>query len=243
MKRIAIVEDEPLVAKSMQKLIQDYQDEQGVRFSCSCFSDAESFLETFKADYDLLFLVIKLPGMNGMQAAEEVRAKDRSVLIVFVTNMRQYAIKGYMVDALDFIVKPVEAMVLHTLLDKAMRILASREDDAFSVIRTPKGYHRILIRELLYVDVQKHRLTYHLTSGNLESWGNLSEAEKLLPMDQFSRCHNCYLVNLRYVVSLEGDDVVVGKEVLKIARTRKKEFLHSFTNYLGEVGGMTHVSI
>ena len=70
MKRIAIVEDEPLVAKSMQKLIQDYQDEQGVLFSCSCFSDAESFLETFKADYDLLFLDIKLPGMNGMQAAE-----------------------------------------------------------------------------------------------------------------------------------------------------------------------------
>ncbi len=243
MRRIAIIEDEKAAAESIQKLVRDYGEAQGNQFLCSWFPDAESFLESFKAEYDLIFLDIKLPGMNGMQAAEEVRTKDRKVLIVFVTNMRQYAIKGYVVDALDFIVKPVEAMVLNTLLDKAMRILIPREDDAFIVIRTPKGYHRIYIHDLLYVDVQKHKITYHLTEGVVESWGNLSEAEKLLPMDQFSRCHNCYLVNLRYVVSIEGDDVIVGKDTLKIARTRKKDFFHSFTNYLGEVGGMTNVSL
>ena len=239
--RIAIVEDEKDVAGELTTLLEIYEKNTGAQLSYVCFADAVSFLGNYRTDYDLVFMDIKLPGMNGMKAAGKLREMDKNIIIVFVTNMRQYAIKGYAVEALDFIVKPVDALSLNTLMDKAFRIISSRGSHDSITIKTKGGLQRILISDLHYVEVRKHKLTYHTTYGEIDSWGAMADIEKMLPMERFSRCNNCYLVSLQHIKSLGGDDVVVGRDILKIARTRKKEFLADFARFLGEGGNLSYV--
>ena len=236
--KIAIVEDEQKVAAAMTDLIKKHSEKNGVAVKCIYFPDAEKLLDGYPADYDVIFFDIKLPGMNGMQAAEKIREVDNKAIIVFVTNMRQYAIKGYCVNALDFIVKPVEELAFDTLLDKALRILRARGASDTIVLKTPAGYHRVNLSGLFYVDIQKHKLTFHTSDGNIEAWGILSNIEKMLPQDRFYKINSCYVINMQYVQSIDGDSVVVGHDELKIARTRKRSFIDSYTAYLGEFGGM-----
>ena len=235
--KIAIVEDEQKVASEMGGLLKTYGIRSNAELRCIWFSNAEKLLSGYPADYDIIFFDIRLPGMNGMEAAEKIRKLDNKAIIIFVTNMRQYAIKGYCVNALDFIVKPVEKLAFDTLLDKAFRILKAREEQDTVVIRTAAGFHRINLSNLWYIDIQKHKLTFHMPEGNVETWGILSNIEKKLPAGKFYKINSCYVINLQHIVSIEGDSVVVGTDELKIARTRKRSFIEFYTSYIGELGG------
>lgn len=106
--RVCVLEDEKIVADKLCSFIEKYCAEQGVRVEVQVFPDAFALLEGYHADVDILFMDIQLPVMNGMEAAKKIRETDEKVLIVFVTNLAQYAVEGYDVNAFDFILKPVE---------------------------------------------------------------------------------------------------------------------------------------
>ena len=107
--RIAIVEDENKDSDLLENYIARYFSEEASenRYQVTVFNNAGVFVEHYRADFDLILLDIQMPGMNGMDAAAALRKKDSSVLLVFVTNMAQYAVKGYDVNAAGFILKPV----------------------------------------------------------------------------------------------------------------------------------------
>lgn len=236
--KVAIVEDEQKVANEIVGLIKNYSDKINISVNCIWFSDAEKLLNGYPADYDIIFFDIRLPGIDGLEAAEKIRKVDNRAIIVFVTNMRQYAIKGYCVNALDFIVKPVEELAFDTLLDKAFRILNARKSQDNLILKTAAGFYRVNLSNLFYIDIYKHKLTFHTTEGNIESWGILSAIEKRLPAGKFYKINSCYIVNMQYIVSIDGDSVVVGSDELKIARTRKRGFIDFYTSYIGELGGI-----
>ncbi|MBQ1490419.1 MAG: response regulator, partial [Blautia sp.] len=104
--RIAIVEDEEAPRLALLTCLERFGKEKGLALSLSTFSDALSLLDHYEPIYDLIFMDIQLPYLNGMDAARRLRAMDQSVLLVFVTNLTQYAIAGYEVAALDYILKP-----------------------------------------------------------------------------------------------------------------------------------------
>ena len=108
MIRIAIVEDEPVASETLKNMIIKFMSENVVsaEFDIAEFSDAETFLGNF-SEYEVIFLDIQMSGMSGMDAAREVRKRNEKVLIVFVTNMAQYAVESYEVEAYDFILKPL----------------------------------------------------------------------------------------------------------------------------------------
>ncbi len=101
--RIAIVEDEESATQELRVLFARYGKENNMEFSLDTFPDALKFLASYRADYDLVMLDIEMPFMNGMEGAEKLRKLDPYVPIVFVTNMRRYAVAGYKVNAIDFI--------------------------------------------------------------------------------------------------------------------------------------------
>lgn len=236
MLRIAIIDDEESVAKRLDALITAYCKDRGINLFSTYYENAVEFLESYKAEFDMVFMDIKMPELNGMNAAQELRELDKTVLIVFVTNMRQYAVKGYSVDALDFIIKPVEEFSLNTLMDKALRIISSRKQDKAITIKTKNKVNRVSVKDICYIEVRAHKLTYKTTLGTIESWGALADIEKQLPEEYFVRCNNCYMVNLQYITSVDGEDIIVYGDTLKMARTRKKEFLASLARFFGEGG-------
>ena len=107
MYHIAIVEDEKEFSTQLEKYLEQYQEENNVRFKVSVFQDGAEILEDYKKIYDVILLDIEMPRLNGMDAAEQIREMDTEVTLMFITNMASYAINGYAVGALDFVMKPI----------------------------------------------------------------------------------------------------------------------------------------
>lgn len=104
---VAVVEDdETAVAKLRACLDQYAATHAGVQFDVTVFNEPTSFLDPYKTVWDIVFMDIEMPNMDGMEAAHRLRAVDSEVILIFVTNMAQFAAKGYEVDALDYIIKP-----------------------------------------------------------------------------------------------------------------------------------------
>ena len=117
---IAIVEDEEAYAKQLTEYIEKYQRESGKSIRVIRFSDGDEIVEKYTGEYDIILMDIQMKFMDGMSAAEAIRKQDTKVVIMFITNMTNYAIRGYEVDAMDYVLKPVSYFAFSKKLDRAM---------------------------------------------------------------------------------------------------------------------------
>ena len=107
MAKIAVVEDNTAVREELCGFIAKYAQESGRKLDVTPFADGSQIVEPYRPGFDIIFLDIEMPRLGGMPTAERIRQLDPEVVLIFVTNMAQYAIRGYEVDALDFVLKPV----------------------------------------------------------------------------------------------------------------------------------------
>lgn len=234
MIKIAVVDDEKEERECLHQYCDQFQNERKKRLEIREYTSGDLFLEEFDGSTDLIFLDIDMEGTNGIDTARRIREKDKDVLIMFVTNLAQMAIKGYEVRALDFIIKPVNYYSFAMKMQNALDIIETRKVKNI-VITTAGGMQIISTEQLLYVEVEGHYLHYHTTEGIYQQKISLKELEESLAGLSFKRCNNCYLVNLKYVNGVEKEDVIIRGERLKISRPRKKEFLQALANYMGGI--------
>ena len=231
MHKIAIIEDNSQDLDQILGYLSLYQQEHSISFSITAFHDPMKFLSEYRSDYDLLFMDIELPPFNGIDIARRLREIDSVVALVFITNMEQCAVNGYEVDALDFVVKPINYYRFSSMMAKALRNIAKRDEKEI-LVRSSSKIARLPISQIYYVEVRDHLLIYHSTQGNLESWGKLSDIEQELIDYDFVRCSSSYLVNLRHIISVDGDTANIAGNKLPISQRRRKAFYNSVTEYL-----------
>lgn len=233
MINIAIVEDEDEAAEILSAYIRRYYENTDEKFCVKRYRDAVQFLTDYTAEYAVVFMDIQMPNCNGFNASMELRKIDKTVSIVFITNLIQYAQKGYEVDAVAYMVKPVEYYDFALKFRKALDCYLKYADREI-IINTSNGPCMISTDELMYVEILRHRLYYRLIDGVIEKAGVLSKVESELKKFGFLRCNQCYLVNPRFIVSVKGLRVQVGPKKLNISRPRKKEFLAGFAEWCAE---------
>lgn len=233
MYHFLIIEDEPEAAAHLRTLIERYAALHDLSLDIQWMKSAFEFINN-KRSFDLVFMDIELPGINGMEASGMLRTYDDTTLIIFVTNLAQYAVKGYEVGALDFVVKPVSYSDLSMRLDRAMRILR-RNSGKSLYVPTKYGMHAFPLRDLMYVEVRGHNLSYHLSNEDpVEIRGTLSGIEADLALAQFVRISNSCIINASHIRSVDGADVHMSNgDVLVMSRTRRKAALEALANYFG----------
>lgn len=232
MLRVAIVEDEEECREVLRDMISRYAEEQQKQIRVQEFSDGSELVDNYKPDYDILLLDIEMPHLDGMKAAEKIRETDQDVVIVFITNMAQYAIKGYEVNALDFIIKPVNYSTFSMRFTRAIGRVKNREGRRVCLY-LPDGPKWIDSREIYYIDIQNRMLHYHTPEGVYSVRGTLKDVQEQLADWNFVKCNQCYLVNLKFVSEIKKNFVVVAGTELEISRRNRNAFLAAVTDYLG----------
>lgn len=228
---VAIVEDEENEQAALKGCLERFSTENNVTFDIDIFSDPVLLLDAYQPIYDIIYMDIQMPHMNGMDAARRLRALDQKVLLVFVTNLTQYAIEGYEVSALDYVLKPIQYYSFAMKLTRALWRVEQAQEDSLN-ISTGSGTARVNLRDVKYIEVRDHLLTYYTVDGSYSELGTLSSLEKKLTDKDFARCSSSCIVNLRYVTWIKGYTLVLQDGVaIRISQPRKKGFVHAFENY------------
>lgn len=234
MVSIAIVDDEKEEVEKLSEMIRRYFAENGGGgYSISAFYDGINFVKNYSQAYDIIFLDIDMKHLNGLKTAKVIRRTDDRTAIIFVTKMARYAINGYEVNALDFIVKPVDYFSFSLKMKKAINY-ASLNRDKKIFLRNGDVDVVLNASDICYIEVLNHYLIYHTTKGDFKIWGALHEIAEKLGETGFALCNRCYLVNLSYVTGVVKNVVTVGEHELTVSRYKRKEFLEKLAAFLGE---------
>ena len=229
--RIALVDDEASVREVLQGYIVRFAQETGTEMQVSQFSSGDALLGGYDAIYDILIFDIDMPGTNGMDTARKIREMDDRVVILFITNIAQYAINGYEVDAVDYIIKPIGYYDFSMKFQKAIR-RAGQSRQRELVIDTVKGPVSLDVEEILYIEVMAHYLIYHTAKKEYRVRASMKEQEDTLKKYQFARCHKSYLINLRHLSGMTASEAQVADLSIPLGRSYKDALLTEYMKFL-----------
>lgn len=232
MIELAIVEDEKEYIKQLLQFVDQYQREYGEAIRVTCFYDGDEIVNGYDGSFDIILMDIQMKFMDGMSAAEEIRKRDRNVIIMFITNRVDYAIRGYEVDALDYIVKPVSYFSFARKLERAISRIPDKEDVTIT-LNYPQGMVRLRVDDIFYAESEGHNLVYHTGQGEYRIRRKMSEAEAELVPHGFFRSNKGYLVNLKHVDGVQDGCCLIAGQKLLISRSRKADFMLAMMENIG----------
>ena len=230
---VAIVEDEPLFVQQLKEYIGRYEKDRGRRIKITTFADGEDITDDYRGGYDIILMDIQMRFMDGMTAAEKIRTLDHEVIIMFITNMIQYAVRGYEVDAMDYVVKPVEYFAFSQKLDKAIGRMKKAVQTYISV-PTEDGLQKLAVSDIYYIESQGHNACYRTARGEFLSRITLKELEDSMGGYGFFRCGKGYLINMKHVDGISGNDCIICGERIPVGRTKKNECVEMLIQYMNE---------
>ena len=234
MYRMLIVEDDDAAAKALTFAIARFGEERGEDLRVTRLRSAVDLDERVSHEADLIFLDIEMPGQNGMDAAYDLRAHDTSTPIVFVTNLANYAVHGYAVNALDFIVKPFSYEDFALRMERAMRVVRQRSGRTLSV-RGKDGLRIFSASELVFVDMSGHDLVYHLEScETVSARGSMRKLVDELGGSPFLQVSSGCVVNMGHVRGVADVALSLSTgDTVWISRANKRRCLEAIASYLG----------
>lgn len=231
--RVAVVDDDAKLGESLRLMIERDLVRREIAHEVCVFNAGLAFLDAKAHSFDLVFLDVEMPGLDGMEAARELRGLDGDVCIVFVTSFSRYALAGYEVGALDYIVKPPTADKLSRTIDRAL-VQVQRKNDRASVLIKHDGIStRVEVSEIGYVEAARSYVIFHTDRGTIRTRQTMRLVEEQLSSHGFSRCNQAYLVNLDRISRIAGDYVQVMGDELKISRQRRRSFLEAVAAHVG----------
>ncbi len=238
--KVAICEDDPVQSRNIRRMTEGWSQDRNRKLQIFSYKDCEAFLSDWgeRMDFDLVILDIHLgQGMDGMELARRIRQRDEGIQILFISGLSEYMSQGYDVQALHFLVKPVEEGRLWEVLDKALDTINKRE--SFLLVETEDQVWRIPVSRIVYGEAFSHTTALYLApedkTGAMECQEVrlcLGELEEKLPVSEFLRCHRSYLVHLPYIRRIERTEALLDYGgTVPVSRGKRAGLCQAFLDY------------
>ena len=227
--RIAICDDEELYRVELKTILDKLLI--NVDYNIDTFDDGNRLIESFKAQpYDILFLDIEMPAVDGITLAKSLRAISEKVFIVFLTSHVEYAIEGYEVNALRYLTKPVDI----EKLKEVIRYVQEKQGAVRQLIIKEDGEELLInITDVIYIESMNQNVRIVTTKGEHVIRYNIGDFEDQLKNDGFFRSHRGYLISLAKVKKLSKNDVIMeGDVVLPVSRSNVKALKDTLYSYV-----------
>lgn len=228
---IGICDDEMEVCLSLAKKIRAQIPDADLRL----FTSGEELLE---ADHkpDLLFLDIRMEGIDGMEAARKLREAEEDLVIIFISGCADHVFDAFDVDAAHYLVKPFDEAKLRQVIRKADASLRRRRDEEPRLVVSRRGQHTsVCHRNIQWAEVFNRTVVLHTSRGDVSYYGRLTDLEKELGED-FFRTHRAYLVNCRFVDSYDARSVQIGGDRIPVAKANHAAFVEHYMQYVRRQG-------
>lgn len=237
MYQVCVIDDEIKEITSIEDSLFKFFKNKSLTAHVDKYTNPLTFINSFdKNKYDLILLDISMPQMNGIDLARKIREKDEIVKIIFTTSLIQYAIKGYEVNAFDYLLKPISYSSFCLTMERLMKFISN--DECIIISKNKNTTIKIPITSIKYIEVIDHKVIFHTTSEVYSLRDTLDNYIEKLKDHYFSLCNRCYLVNLYYVTKIEESVAYIGETPLSISRAKKKQFVEDLNNYLSLGGGV-----
>lgn len=236
MINIVICEDELEQRNIIKKYINDIFKGISAKFELLEFESAEEFLLNkieFK-NVDIFILDIKMNGMSGMDLARLIREKDDISEIIFVTSLVDYIQEGYTVRAYRYLLKPINYEELKNHLLSCINDINKKKDN-FIMIENKGIVHKVPINEIMYIEVAKKELTIYAKENSYKTKSSMDKVEKELEKFDFYRCHKSYLVNMKYIETIDKNEIIINCNKIPVSKHRISDFKKKFTLLLGDI--------
>ena len=238
MIEIAICDDEAVIRKQLQQFIKRKLPESHI----GVYATGEELLTTSQ-NFDLLFLDIQMEGLSGMEAARSLRAKNKNIIIIFVTGSKEYVFEAFDVSAFHYLLKPLAEERFVEVLMRALEEVNRRkiQDKKQLLIQTRNRNYNLDQSTIFYLESRGKKVEIHTHLETIEVYASISKLEEQLGSG-FYRCHRGYLVNLAHIVEYRTDRIRLsnGEEVY-LAKEKYQSFVKTYMRYLQE-GGAIHGS-
>ncbi|MCL2410816.1 MAG: LytTR family DNA-binding domain-containing protein [Treponema sp.] len=229
--RIAICEDEDKYAEQLIKYINEWAKAKSVPVEIFVHITAEKFLYDWEdsEDYDMIFLDIRMGSMTGMDLAKIIRRTNKEMAIVFATSMAEYAIKGYSVDAMQYLLKPVRKEDCFDCLDKVYN--SGRIQKYFLFEDWDKTF-RIPHEDIIYIEKFAHNANIVTSADEYTLRKTIAQLLETLGGGLFVQCHKSYIINIRHMESLSKTFAMMSNDSeVPISKNMIKEINERFYKY------------
>lgn len=224
MIRCMIIDDEPIACKGIEEYITEVEFLNLINV-CNNAVKAYDFLHSEKVD--LIFLDIEMPKLTGIQFLQSLK---NAPAVILTTAYPDYALQGYELDVIDYLVKPVPFPRFLKAANKAKDFLTGRntgrenaiEKDHF-FLKVNSKFEKIFYDEVLYVEALQNYVAIHLPAKKMMSYITMSQVESQLPEHLFMRVHKSYIVSLSKIQSIEGNTLIVGQNQIPVSRNLKEQ--------------------
>lgn len=234
MKRIAIVEDERVERDYISSIVQAWCRENHSLIQIDCFEHAEQFIMECEDYffYDMIFLDIQMGQMNGMELARKIREKNQLIKIVFLTGIRDYAVEGYEVEAVRYLIKPIKEEVVKDLLSQLVETVVSQQEEIFMFRNTGQSV-RVKFKDIIYIEARGHYLFLKTDEEQFEWKTSLSSIAEELEKNNLFLCRRGLYVNLLKVNRIGRMECYLDNgECIPVSKSRyplmNEAFIHMY---------------
>lgn len=235
---IAVCDDIPIECADIAKQIETILKQSNTDFMIKKFFGGLELIQS-RESFDIIFLDIKMPNINGMELAKQIRKQGRQSLIIFITSASEYVFDAFDVEAFQYLLKPIQTDKLKNVLEKATKKMQIDANIDFLMISANRQIQKVFLKDILYIESIGRIIKIHCNNGTLETYEQIGILEDKLSDKFFFRCHKCFLVNLNFVDAFNKTEVrLENGEKIMLAKRRYEDFQKAILSYMKIKGGI-----